>query len=77
MELEIDKKFIDDAVQRAVADIKQNFVPLSVIEDIKSEIKAEIDKHHSDGKYSYDTSRSGLRKALEIIDKHISGKENG
>ena len=43
-----------------------------VLEDIKTEIQNEIDKLHNDGTYSYDTSRIGLREALNIIDKHIS-----
>lgn len=51
-------------------------ISMSVIDDIKIEIKNEIDKCHSNGKYSYDNSRIGLRKALEIIDKHIKVQNN-
>ena len=49
---------------------------LSVLEDIKAEIEAEkkgfdiYDNHDKDVLY-------GLQLALEIIDKHISGKEQG
>ena len=46
MELKIDKKFMEEAVQRAVEDIKQNFVPVSVIEDIKAEIEKVMRKNN-------------------------------
>ena len=48
-------------------------IPMSVIEDIKAEIKAlakEYD-HYADTNRKY-----GLWTALDIIDKHISGKEH-
>ena len=52
-----------------------NGTPLEkVFEDIKTEMQNEMDKFHNDGTYSYNTSRIGLRKALNIIDKHL-GKE--
>ena len=57
-ELKIDKKYIDEAVQSAVEDIKQNFVPLSVIEDIKAEIKDQMDD---------DDYFCGLSLALHIL----------
>ena len=57
---------MEEAVQRAVEDIKQNFVPVSVIEDIRAEIKDQMDD---------DDYFCGLSLALQIIDKHISGKE--
>ena len=42
-------------------------VPLSAIEDIKAEIKSQMDD---------DDYFCGLSLALQIIDKHISGKES-
>ena len=46
-------------------------VPMSVIDDIKAEIKNDRQlKREPSSPYS-----CGLRHALEIIDKHISGKE--
>ena len=70
-ELKIDKKYIDEALQSAIEDIKQNFVPLSVIADIQSEIEDEWYrvKHES-----YECAE-GLEMASEIIRKHTSGKE--
>ena len=46
---------------------KGNVIPISVIEDIKAEIKDQMDD---------DDYFCGLSLALQIIDKHISGKEN-
>ena len=42
-------------------------IPLSVIEDIKAEIKAEWQADMYDDKF-------GVADCLKIIDKHISGK---
>lgn len=72
MKFEIDKKFIDDAVQSAVDEIKENYIPLSVIEDIKAEIEAYINAPNLSNK---DGVEDGLRLAINLIDKHISGKE--
>ena len=54
----------------------RNFV--SVIEDIKAEIKKNIlDKPVENGTNAEMACyNGGLLKGLEIIDKHISGKEN-
>ena len=38
MELKLDKRFIDEAVQEAVKDIKQNFIKKDVLDKIKTEI---------------------------------------
>ena len=47
-----------------------------VIEDIKAEIEQERDKVYQN-RQGHDTYYAdGLDTALEIIDKHISGKEN-
>ena len=35
MELKLDKQFIDEAVQEAVAEIKQNFIEKSAIDKIR------------------------------------------
>ena len=49
--------------------VKENYILRSVIEDIRAEIKEEADG-------SMGEIGDGLYDALEIIDKHISGKEN-
>ena len=49
--------------------VKENYILRSVIEDIRKEIKEEADG-------SMGEIGDGLYDALEIIDKHISGKEN-
>lgn len=36
-ELKLDKKFIDEAVQEAVKDIKQNYIPKDVLDKIRDE----------------------------------------
>ena len=69
-ELKIDKKYIDEAVQSAIEDIKQNFVPLSVIEDIKSEIKTDMSWFCFD---EWGNETAEWKKLKAIIDKHISG----
>ena len=73
--LKIDKKYIDEGVQKAVKEIKRNYVPLSVIEDIKAEIDQKqydfiADKDYDEG------IRFGLMLAYQILNKHISGKES-
>ena len=58
-------------------------VPLSAIEDIRAEIKSKMFKGYANDNGSADLPdhqahfNSGLILALEIIDKHISGKEQG
>ena len=47
-----------------------NMIPMSVIEDIKAEISDIIENDND--VYSW---YNGLYKALEIIDKHISRKD--
>ena len=49
--------------------VKENYILRSVIEDIRAEIKEEADG-------SMGEIGDGLYDALEIIDKHTSGKEN-
>ena len=71
--LKIDKKYIDEAVQNAIEDFKQNFVPLSVIADIQS----EIDDEWYRVKHESIECAEGLEMASEIINKHISGKGEG
>ena len=70
-ELKIDKKYIDEALQSAIEDIKQNFVPLSVIANIQS----EIDEQWYIVKRNSIECAEGLEMASEIIRKHTSGKE--
>jgi len=47
--------------------VKENYVPMSVIVDIKAEITYFRDGWKKDG---YDDEADALDKALEIIDKH-------
>ena len=57
-------------------DARKESVPMSVIEDIMTEITAELDNRPS---FEFDEwtagFNDGIRTALDIIDKHI-GKEN-
>ena len=58
---------------------KENYVPMSVIEDIKAEIEAKFITHGQvvDGEYFAEDAEyinHGLNMALEIIDKHIRGE---
>ena len=49
--------------------IKENYILRSVIEDTRKEIKEEADG-------SVGEIGDGLYYALDIMDKHISGREN-
>ena len=49
-------------------------IPLSVIEDIKAEIKEEISRTDNLGEYN-DCIQVGLKRALSIIDEHIDDRE--
>ena len=53
--------------------VKENYIPKSVIEDIKADIKRMMDNTSTEinGILIY----AGLKMALESIEKHISGKE--
>ena len=63
---------VREAFDMAIEALEQS-IPLSVIEDIKAVIRGEIASRES-GKPM--VQNCGLHKALEIIDRHISGKEN-
>ena len=49
---------------------KENFIPLSVLEDIRAEIKRNISDTGDIGE------ADGYYKALNIIDRHIKGEED-
>lgn len=49
-------------------------VPMSVIEDIKAEIEEIVQPDVIGGRANGKSIRYGMCKALEIINKHISGK---
>ena len=66
MKLEINKEWVDEAVQKAVDEIKQNFVPLSVIEDIKHEIRKYLEDV-----CIYENEAEGIMFCLDVMDKHI------
>ena len=58
-----------EIVDKVLDIVKDEFIPKSVIEDIKAKIKEKADG-------SMGAIGDGLYDALEIIDKHISGKDN-
>ena len=51
--------------------VKENYVPMSVIEDIKAEIKKEMRDYDGDNDFAMGT-RYGFRYANTIIDVHIN-----
>ena len=59
------------ALEMAIEALKQQ----SAIEDIKAEIKETY--HDRPSSYNHPQRRELYQKVLEIIDKHISRKENG
>ena len=61
-----DKRFIDEAVQEAVTDIKQNFIPKDVLDKIKEEIIQSI----QNGTLKIE---SGNEELFRIIDKYKEG----
>ena len=77
MKLEINKEWVDEAVQKAVDEIKQNFVPLSVIEDIKADIKRyELNCNFADDTDECVQCTTNIFGSIyQIIDKHIKGGE--
>lgn len=86
MELKFDKKFIDEAVQKAVKDIKQNYIPKDVLDKIRAEIAeygsimvayaitkdTKTDKGIE--KLVSDVLSEAKRQVLDIIDKYKEGK---
>ena len=62
---------LDDAM--TFCDDKHNFVPLSVIEDIKAEIADIYCGAYCDNPY---TAGEVRERALEIIDKYVYGGDN-
>lgn len=73
MKLEINKEWVDEAVQKAVDEIKQNYIHKSVIEDIKAEMKTLV----TEGENDYQLGMNGaIMRCFQIINKHISGKDN-
>ena len=68
-------KEVEDNVRKMLIDqvAEEKTIPLSVIEDIKAEIE---DYHLSSNEVEdEDSVKWGMKIAIEIIDKHISGKE--
>lgn len=51
----------------------EDTIPMSDIDDIKAEITTEISDYEGCADFN-EGIRFGLRTALKIIDKHISGK---
>jgi hypothetical protein len=87
MELKIDKKFIDETVQKAVKDIKQNYIPKDVLDKIRAEIAeygsimvayaitedTKTDKGIE--KLVRDVLSEAKRQVLDIIDKYKAESE--
>ena len=71
--LEIPKKYIDETIQSAIDDIKQNFIPKSVLEEIKTEIEesAYFDCIVKDNNDEIRWATVDLKDVIEIIDKYI------
>ena len=64
------KEVCQDVIDNALNEIKDEFISKSVIEDIRAEIEHKTRMTGDPSEYH------GLQIALEVIDKHISGKEN-
>ena len=63
----IDNEYIKKAVEEIKGEIKKDYVPRSVIEDIRAEIED----------YSDLTDIESYKgKVLDIIDKHLKGESN-
>jgi hypothetical protein len=71
MEVKLDKKYLDEAVQSAVADIKKNFIQRSVLDDIK----AEIMKWCAPYTY-YNHKVIDKKEVFDIIDRCIKRAED-
>ena len=72
-------KHDEELIKETVANVWGTVVPMSVIEDIRTEIEEELITHGQviEGEYFSEDAGNinfGLNKALNIIDKHI-GKE--
>ena len=60
-----------EIVDKVLEIVKDEFIPKSVIEDIKSEIRSIQPKWHENaGKHNC------IDEVIKIIDKHVSGKES-
>lgn len=70
---DIFSRIIDDMYNElpSVQPVAEDSIPISVIENIKAEIKQVVEEE-KDESYMW---ALGLRYSLKIIDKHISGKE--
>lgn len=72
MELKLDKKFIDEAVQEAVKDIKQNYISKDVLDKIRAEI-IQMDFDFGD---FYDHTDTIKEMVVEVIDKYKAESED-
>lgn len=59
-----------EIVDRVLERIKDEFIPKSVIEDIKADLISEYNNNADNWNYC-----AGIHKAIELIDNRISGKE--
>lgn len=83
MEVKIDKKHIYEAVQKAVKEIKQNFIG-KIMAEILDEAEyayADFDRYKEDILHAEpdelpdDDFRYGMERAVEIIDKYRAESE--
>lgn len=83
MELKFDKKFIDEAVQKAVKDIKQNYIPKDILDKIRAEIEQAADKQFQiamgvsdlNERYAHIQMENAYRHCLNVIDKYKAESE--
>ena len=69
MELKFEVNTLE-IVDKVLEKLKEDFIPKFVIEDIRAEIE------HKTRMTGDPSECHGLQIALEVIDKHTSGKEN-
>lgn len=74
LKVEIDKKFIDDAVQEAAKKIKQNYIEKDVLDKIRAEIDQKQYAFMDDKDYD-EGIRFGLMLAYQIVDKYKESEE--
>lgn len=80
MEITIDKEWVREAVQPVIDNVKANYIPKSVIDDITDEIYREkeairFDMSEQKARWTNSGIYDGLEWALEIIKKHTEGSE--
>ena len=75
MELKVPVVVDKEYIRNAFEEIKRDYVPRSVIDDIRAEIEKEKNDYKDIGEDFSDNTAYGLELALDIIDKHLRGEE--